>query len=129
MTNPTMSFRRQGQAHKTKGATGLDYEGAYTGELYAILNATTGADREIVAAVAGYKIRVLSYSVSGPAGSVVTATFKSATTAISPLISLGANGFAAEADNNGLFQSATAEALNIATSATTGVRITYILVI
>lgn len=129
MTNPVMSFRRQGQAHKTKGTTGLDYEGAYTPELYAFVNAATGARREIVAAVANRKIRVLSYSLSGPAGSVSTATFESATTAISPLISLAANGFAPESDNNGLFETAAGAALNITTSATVGVRVTYILVV
>jgi hypothetical protein len=129
MTSPITAIRYQGKAHKRKGASATgDYNGAYTSELFAFIDATTGANREIVAAVAGAKIRVLSYSLSGPAGGAATATFKSANTAISPLLSLGANGWAAENDNNGLFQTASAEALNINTSATVGVRVTYILV-
>ena len=124
------SYRRQGQAHKTKGSGNqAAYEGGFTEELYAFTNAATGADRTIVAGVTDKKIRVLSYSLSGPAGSVSTSTIKSETAgAISPLISLAANGFAAESDNNGLFETTAGEGLTIATSATVGVRVTYILV-
>ena len=124
------NFRRQGQGHKTQGSGNqAAFDGAFTPELYAFVNATTGADRTVVAASTAKKIRVLSYSLSGPAGSVSTITIKSATAgAISPLISLAANGFAAESDNNGLFETTAGEALVVTTSATVGVRVTYILV-
>lgn len=129
MTNPVHSFRRQEQAHKRKGTGVHESSGAYTSELFAFANATAGGDRQVVAAVAGSKIRVLSYSVSGAAGGAATATFKSATTAISALLSIAANGFVAESDNNGLFETAAGEALNITpATSTVGVRVTYILV-
>lgn len=128
MTNPVLTFRRQGQGHKSKGAgSALQYDGAYTPELFAFSNPTTGADRQIVAATTGKKIRVLSYLLSAPAGGG-TITFKTAAAAIGPLITLGANGLATEADNNGLFETNAGEALNTNSSATFGVRVTYILV-
>lgn len=134
MTYPVWAFRRQGQAHKSKGAgSALAYDGAYTAETFVFKNLAAGVDGSIVAAVAGKKIRVLSYSVSGAAGGVSTITFNSkpagAGTAISNLISLAANGFAAESDNNGLFETAAGEGLTATVvTNTVGLRITYILV-
>ena len=134
MTNPVQPFRRQGQAHKRKGAgSALQYDGAYTAELFTFTNATAGTDKAVITAVAGSKIRVLSYSLSGAAGGVATVTFNSkpagAGTAIAPLVSLAANGFVAESDNNGLFETAVSEGLTatVATN-TVGIRVTYILV-
>lgn len=128
MTNPVQSFRRTGQAHKTKGSTGLDYEGAYTAEAFKFANVAAGTT-ELVAAVAAKKIRVLSYSLSGVTAGVSTSIFKSATNAISHTISLAANGNSSEADNNGLFETAAGEALNLTVATNTvGVRLTYILV-
>ncbi len=134
MTSPTQPFRRQGQAHKRKGAGNqAGYDGAYTTELFAIANLTAGTDGAIITAVAGSRIRVLSYSISGAAGGVATITFNSKPSgggaAISQLISLPANGFAAESDNNGLFQTVVGEGLTATTATSTvGIRITYILV-
>lgn len=131
MTNPVLNVRVQSHAHKTKGVGTLNQqmEGAYTAELFAKLDATAGGDREVVAAVAGYKIRVLSYGLSCVTAGVATAVFKSATTAISPTYSLAANGNAAESDNNGLFETVAGEALNLTPATNTvGVRVTYILV-
>lgn len=134
MTNPVLSFRRQSQGHKRKGAgSQAGYDGAYTGELYAFANVAAGTDGAIITAVAGSRIRVLSYAVSGAAGGVATITFNSkpsgAGTAISCLISLAANGNFHEDDNNGLFQTAADEGLTATVGTNTvGVRITYILV-
>ncbi len=129
MTSPVLSFKRQGQLYKRKGAASqAGYDGAYTAETFAIINAAAGGDREVVAAVAGARIRVLSYSVSAPAGGG-TAVFKSASTAISPTITLGANAFVSEAHEAGLFETAEGEALNVTpVTSTMGVRVTYILV-
>lgn len=131
MTAPSLSVRVQSHAHKTKGAINDMSGGAYTAELFAFANVAAGTS-DVVAAVAGKKIRVLSYSVSGAAGGVATATFISSTgsAAISPLISLGANGFVHEADNNGLFETAAGDKLQLtAATNTVGVRVTYILVV
>ena len=134
MTSPSFTTRRQDQAHKRKGVgSALAYDGAYTGELFAFVNAAAGTDVAVIAAVAGSRIRVLSYALSGAAGGVATATFTSkpggAGTAISNLFSIAANGFINEADNNGLFQTSVGQGLSITVATNTvGVRITYILV-
>ena len=139
MTHPVQSFKRQGQMNKRKGAgTGIGAnaidmaEGAYTSELFAIANAAAGTDVAVITAVAGARIRVLSYSVSGAAGGVSTTTFNTkpagAGSAISPLISLPTNGFAHEADENGLFQTAVGEGLTVTVATNTvGIRVTYML--
>lgn len=133
MTSPVWAFRRQDQGHKRKGVgSQFQYDGAYTGELFTFVNAAAGTDVAVIAAVAGSRIRVLSYYLSAPlAGATATFTSKpgGAGTAISPLFTMGANGFATEADNNGLFQTALGQGLSITVATgTTGVRITYILV-
>lgn len=141
MTSPVQDFRRQGQGHKRKGpasagtgATTQDMaEGAYTSELFAFANVAAGTDGAVISAVAGSKIRVLSYAVSGAAGGVATITFNSkpsgSGTAITNLFSLPANGNINEADNNGLFETASGEGLTATVGTNTvGVRITYILV-
>ena len=62
---------------------------------YGYINASTGSAEEVVAAVTGKKIRLLS--VTAIATTAVTLVFKSAATAISPTFPLGANaGFAAQ---------------------------------
>lgn len=91
--------------------------------------ASTGTG-EIVAAVTGMRIRVLS--VIGLAGGTATElTFKSGSTAISLLFSNAANGGEILPHNpHGWFQTAAGEALNVTTGAgsTTGIQINYILV-
>lgn len=126
--NPVQLVRRQGQFHKSEGGGDSAAYGNYTAELYDFLEATTGADREVVAAVADKKIRVLSYSLSGNAGTVSTAVWKSAAAAIDSTKYLAQNGFIGEADENGLFETAAGEALNINVSANVSARVTYILV-
>lgn len=135
MTEPTQMFRRQGQAHKSKGAGNqAAYDGAYTSELYAIVTVTGAAtDTAVVAAVAAKRIRVLSYSVSCVAAGASTIVFNSkpggAGTAITHTISLAANGNSSESDNNGLFQTAVGEGLSASAGANNvGIRVTYILV-
>jgi hypothetical protein len=128
MTAPVQIIRRQGQVHKCKGVGGQEaFDGGYTAEGFAKadVNATTAA---LVAAVAAKKIRVLSYTASATAAGAGTAVFKSAATAISHTISLAANANTGEADENGLFETADNEALNVTTTGVVGVRITYILV-
>lgn len=135
MTNPVQAFRRQSQGHKRKGAgSQAAYDGAYTAELFAKANITgSTTDGALVTAVAGAKIRVLSYSVScvstGGSSAVFNTKPSGAGTAISHLISLAASGFASEADNNGLFETAAGEGLTVTTGTNiVGVRVTYILV-
>lgn len=137
MTNPVNAFRRQSQGHKRKGTTvgaaSLAQSGAYTAELFAKANVAAGTDGAVITAVSGSKIRVISYAVSGAAGGVATITFNSkpsgAGSAISHLISLPANGNAAESDNNGLFETVVSEGLTATVGTNTvGVRVTYILV-
>lgn len=130
---PVAGFRRQGQAHKGKGAgSQAAYDGAYTSESYIAGNAPGPiVDIPAVSAVAGSRIRVLSYSASAGAASTITFNTKpaGAGTAITPLISLAANGTMAESDNNGLFQTAVGEGLSLTTGANTvGLRFTYIVV-
>ena len=134
MTSPVQMIRRQSQAHKRKGLTTDAADGAYTAELFAKANiAASQTDSAFIAAVTGSKIRVLSYSVSCVTAGASTIIFTSkpagAGAAISPTISLAANGNAAEADNNGLFETVVSEGLSITTGGNiVGVRVTYILV-
>jgi len=52
------------------------------GQKYAVLNAAADGTREVVAAVTGIKIRVLSLAADQQADAAATMQFKSATTAI-----------------------------------------------
>lgn len=132
--NTVQNIRRQGQLYKRKGiGSALAYDGAYTTELYAFVNAGVGTDTSVVAAVAGSKIRVLSVSLSGGAAGVSTITFNTkpggAGTAISPLISLAANGWAAADSEFGLFETTVSQGLSVTVATTAvGVRVTYVLV-
>jgi len=119
------NVRKQGQYFQGRG-DGTPAGGAYAAEKFAFTNAATGADRQVVAGVTGKRIRVLSYSLSAPAAGAATATFKSAAAAIGPLVSLATNGFASESSDSGLLETVAGEALNINTSATVGVRVSYI---
>ncbi len=56
------------------------------------VDATAGTDNQLVAAVAGKRIRVLAYDVSNVGTSATNITFKSGATAIYPVIQSGANG-------------------------------------
>lgn len=135
MTSPVESVRRQSQGHKRKGVgSQAGYDGAYTAELYAIATvAGSQTDSNVVTAVTGSKIRVLSYAVSCVTTGVSTIVFNSkpagAGTAISQTVNLAANGNVAEADNNGLFQTVVSEGLTVTTGTNqVSVRVTYILV-
>lgn len=130
-------IRRAGQYFRTSTGTGgnIPAGGAYTNELFGVANiAAATTDGAVIAAVANKRIRVLAYSVSALAAAATTATFTTkpggAGTAISPLISLAANGFAAEASESGVFQTGVGEGLSLTTGAGAGVgvRVTYILV-
>lgn len=92
-----------------------------------LANPSGTGDTEIVAAVAGAKIRVLALAmVTTSANSV---HFRSATTPISATFPLGANGgVVLSLNEHGWFETAAGEALNINMSAAsaTGVQIQYI---
>lgn len=133
MTSPVQAFRRQGQYFKGKGVGSQNaYDGAYTAELFAKGDIAAAATQTslVAAAGAGKKIRVLSYGVSALAAGATTVVFNSASTAISHVISLAANGNAAESAEAGLFETAANAALTVTTGAGAGVgvRVTYIVV-
>ena len=96
--------------------------------LFAVIN--IASDSEIVAAVAGRKIRVLGYALVGAAAETVT--FESDGTAISGVMSFGANGGISYAGGFGApaFETAAGESLDIDLGATASVdgHLTYILV-
>jgi hypothetical protein len=91
-------------------------------------NISGASDNEIVAAVAGYKIKVLAF-IFMSAGTV-TATFKSASTAIAPGFPLAAGGGALGPINHGQipwFETASGEPLNCGLSdeVAVGVHVIY----
>lgn len=133
MAFPVQAFRRQGQAHKTKGAgSQAAYDGAFTSELFTFATVTgVTVDGALIAATAGKIIRVLSYGLSAQSASNIVFNSKptGAGAAITHTIYLAANGNFREVDNNGLFETVAGEGLSCTTGANTvGVRITYILV-
>lgn len=88
------------------------------------------ATGEIVAAVAGQRIRVLSV-IALAGGTETDLTFKSASTAISLLFANASNGGEVLPHNaHGWFQTAPGEALNVTTGAgsTTGIQVNYLLI-
>lgn len=130
---PVQVVKRQAQFYKRKGTGTSEASGAYTAELFAFANAAAGTDVNVVTAVSGSKIRVISMSLSGAAGGVATVTFNSkpggAGTAISPLYSLAANGFIESDCELGLFETTVSQGLTVTVATNTvGVRVTYILV-
>jgi hypothetical protein len=129
MSNVVYNARRQSAAYLRKGTGAGATAQQWSSELFGFANVAVGVATSIQAAVAGSRIRVISYSLSGAAAGAATATFNSASSAKSPLISLGANGFAAESDPLGLFETNVGEALTLTvTGNTVGVRFTYVLV-
>lgn len=133
MTNPVQPFRRQGQIYKRKGVgSSLGYDGAYTAELFAFVNAATGAERSVVAAVAGSRIRVLSYALSmGSGGGTLVFNTKpaGAGAAITPTFNFPGNGNLSSSFDAGLFETSVGEGLTVtSTVSTCGVLVTYILV-
>lgn len=100
---------------------------------YAVINASSSGSNTVIAAVTGKRIRVLSYVIV--AAGDVTATWQSASTAISGGMALAANGGAApsagQATPGGLigqFETNQGEALNLNLSAAVSVagHLTYI---
>lgn len=92
--------------------------------------AASTAAGEIVAAVAGHRIRVLSV-IALAGGTETDLTFKSASTAISLLFANASNGGEVLPHNaHGWFQTAPGEALNVTTGAgsTTGIQVNYLLI-
>lgn len=82
----------------------------------AVINESTAASNEIVAAVAGKRIIVLNYVLM--AGGTVDVTWQSAATALSGAMPLVANAGIATTDaENGLLETAVGEALNLLSSA------------
>jgi hypothetical protein len=96
---------------------------------YALISESTAATNDLVAAVTGKKIRVLSY-VLNAAGGANTITFKSASTAISGAMDVGDNVSLVADCASGLFETAKGEALNLTQSGATLVagHLTYVLV-
>lgn len=90
------------------------------------VNASSLGSTEVVAAVAGGKIRV--FSVAAVAGGAVSLKFQSAATDISATMALAANGgFVLPFNEHGWFETAVGEALNVNLSAAVavGVQIQY----
>ena len=85
---------------------------------FAAINAASSGNNEIVAAVSGKKIKVVSYLIV--AAGTVTATWKSASTALSGAIPLVANSGAAAAPDGEYgghwLETARGEALNLVLS-------------
>lgn len=79
---------------------------------YAVVSESTAADNEVVAAVAGKKIRVLSYALS--AAGAVTVTWKTAATALTGAMSLATGTPLVCIEPQGCFETVAGEALNIA---------------
>ncbi len=96
---------------------------------FAAYSETTGARNEQVAAVTGKKIRVLSWTLNASAAEN-TATWESATTALSGAIEIANNAVVGASYAGGLFETVAGEALNVtqgAASLMSG-HITYVLV-
>lgn len=80
-------------------------------ELFAVINESTAASNEIVAAVANKRIRVVNVVLVCSAANVVT--WQSAATAISGPMSFAANGGYALESDTALFETVAGEALNL----------------
>lgn len=96
---------------------------------YATIVASSSGATALVAAVSGKRIRVLSYAIV--ANAAVNVKFQSASTDLTGLLYLAANGGAAVAfEGMGCFQTAVGEALNINLSGAVAVggHLTYVLV-
>jgi len=103
---PNPALNRQNLPH--------DYN-MYGITLYAEISAAVET-QEVVAAIAGRQIEVLSYVFVADAASTVT--FKSDTTAMSGAMAIAANGgVSSNGDDNGLMLTSKGEALNITNSA------------
>lgn len=82
---------------------------------YIPISYATASTTELVPALAGNRIYVLSYTLVS--AGAVTATFKSATDAITGAMSLATGVAASNVDNDyGLFRTAEGEALNLTLS-------------
>jgi len=95
----------------------------------AVISESTAATNELVAAVTGKKIVVLNYAIVATAA--VGVNFESATTDISGVMQLGANGGIAHTDNEfGLFETAAGAALAMTSDAAVQVSgyLTYVVV-
>lgn len=128
---PDSVARQQTKLYRRKGAK--NYPGDFTEELFGSFNAVSGGDTTVAPAVAGSKIRVLSYSLSCVAAGVATVGFYSnpsvGADAVSPTISLAANQFVAESSEIGLFETFAGESLVVAVATNNvGIRLTYIYV-
>lgn len=131
MTVPAQFYQRDGQAHKALDRLDSTLWGAYIPVRYAFDNFVGGVtNQEIVPAVAGQKIRVLSYAVGATSSGSAQIRFLTAGSPLSQFINLNTNSNAERADNNGLFETGTGENLGVTTSSrTVGMRITYIYVL
>ncbi len=94
---------------------------------FAAVSVSAITDNEVVAAVTGKKIRVLSYVLNG-AGGLNTATWKTAATALAGAMDIADNTSFSANSTVGLFETVAAEALNLALTAATLVagHITYV---
>jgi uncharacterized protein YgiB involved in biofilm formation len=96
---------------------------------YAVIAASSSGDNAIVAAVTGKRIRVLAYALI--ANAAVNAKWRSASTDVTGLLYLAANGgVAAGFEGMGCFQTAAGEALNLNLSGAVAVggHLTYVLI-
>ena len=99
-----------------------------TPRLTAIVNPSTATTTQVIAGAAGKKFRVLAYAAMATAANNVT--FKTNTTAVTPLWPLGANGGIVFQENaHGWFDTVAGDDLNVTTSAATatGIYVQYII--
>jgi len=128
-TGVSMQVSADGQIHTAQSSDVLASGGGELTPKYAKANvAASQTDSEVVAAVAGAKIRVVSFRLH-VGGTATNVTFNSASTAISELFACAANGGRAEAFSPvGHFETVAAEALTVTTGAgsTTGIGVVYV---
>ena len=109
----------------TVGISGQPIQTRYQDVLYAPINATASGDTQIVAGVSGKRIRVIAYAIV--ASATVNVKFRSNTTDITGAMRIVEGGGIAHAYDQGLFQTAVSESLNInlSNNATVGGYVVY----
>lgn len=130
MTEPAQLFLVDGQHHRALDRLDGTLYGDFIPAQYAIGTFVGGVtNQEVVPAVTGLKIRVLSYAVGATSTGSAQIRFLTNGSPLSQFINLAANSNARRADNNGLFQTNAGENLGVTTSSrTVGMRITYMYV-
>ena len=85
---------------------------------FALFTDADAASNEVIAAVAGKQIRILSYTINAANGEN-DVTFQSASTALSGAFEMANNATIHATNEGGLFETAAGEAFNVLMSAAT----------